>query len=96
MDLLDLPLWVWGLLGGVGGELPQWFRIRHEPLPDWAKRPFYWVVSIIMITFGAVFVLMYQSSGVELNPILAANIGASAPLALSSLSTTVPSPTSVD
>ena len=96
MDSLDLPLWVWGLLGGIGGESPQWYRIRHEPLPDWARRPLYWAVTTFMIAFGAVLVLMYESSGAQLNATLAANIGASAPLALSSLSTAVPSPTTVD
>ena len=89
---MDVPLWAWGLLGGIGGELPQWYRIRHEPLPAWAKRPLYWVVTIAMITFGAVLVLMYEDSGAHLTPALAANIGASAPLALSVLSDTAPSP----
>ena len=96
---MELPLWVWGLAGGAGAELLRWFRIRdqlHAGMPDWAKSPWYWVVTTLMVACGAGVVLMYQSSGVELNSVLAVNIGASAPLMLSSLSSQVPPLTRVD
>ena len=92
-------LWAWGLAGGCAAELLRWFRIRdqlHTGMPDWAKSRSYWVVTTLMVACGAGVVLMYQSSGVELNSVLAVNIGASAPLILSSLSSQVPSPTRVD
>ena len=39
---------------------------------------------------GAGLVYMHQSSGVEMNPVLAANLGASAPTILSTLLKTAP------
>ena len=95
---MDAPLWVWGLAGGAGAELLQWFRVRdqlHAGMPDWAKSGS-WVVTTLMVACGAGVVLMYQSSGVELNSVLAVNIGASAPLIISSLSSQVPPLTRVD
>ena len=97
---MDLPFWAWGLAGGAAAELLRWFRIRdqlHNRTPDWAKSWLYWVVTSIMVVFGALLVLMYQGSdGVQLSPVLAFNIGASAPLILSSLTSQVPPLTQVD
>lgn len=71
-------------------EALKWFRVReelHKGIPDYAKSWSYWLVTLIMALTGGVLVLMYQASeGVDLNPILAVNIGASAPLILGALS----------
>ncbi|MCY4661831.1 MAG: hypothetical protein OXF93_18790 [Acidobacteria bacterium] len=93
---MDLPLWAWGIVGGAGAELLRWFRVRDQPAPDWGRRPLYWVVTVLMIAFGALLVLMYEGSGVALNPPLAVNIGASAPLALSAVTGQLPSPARFD
>ena len=84
----------WGLLGGCSAELLRWFRIRdqlHRGVPDWAKSLAYWVVTVLMILSGGALVLMYEYSGTSLTPALAANVGAAAPLVLSSLSANLPS-----
>lgn len=84
-----------GLLGGVAAEVLKWFGIReklHLGFPDYAKTWPYWLVTALMILTGCGLVVAYQvSSEVRLNPILAVNIGASAPLILSSLASRTPS-----
>jgi len=84
------PMIVWGFLGGCMSELLQWFRIRrelHRGVPAWAKSWLYWIVTIIMAAAGGLLVLLY---GIESNPILAFNIGASAPFILTSLTDQAP------
>lgn len=80
----------WGLAGGVASEILKWFHVReelHKGIPDYAKRWPYWGVTAIMVLMGGVLVLAHRASeGVDLNPILAVNIGASAPLILGVLS----------
>lgn len=84
-----------GLLGGFSVEVLKWFRIRedlHKGMPDYAKRWPYWLVTTLMILVGGGLVVAYHvSSGVQLNPILAVNVGASAPLVLSTLASQTPS-----
>ena len=79
-----------GFAGGSASELLQWFHIRKElfrGIPDWAKSWSYWMVTIAMVGVGALFVFIY---GIKSNPILAFNVGASAPLILKSLVEQVP------
>ncbi len=80
-------MWLWGLFGGSIAEAVRWYTIRdelHAGLPAWANRG-YWVITSIMIAIGGGLVKMYESSGIEVNSILAANIGASAPAIISTL-----------
>lgn len=84
---------LWGFLGGVAAEALQWFHLRkelHSGVPRWAKSWGYWIVTSVMAAIGALLVALYQASGNELSPILAFNIGASAPLILESLVRNVP------
>ena len=85
-----------GLVGGVAAEALKWYRIREElyrGVPDYAKSWLYWVVTLVMILLGGLLVFVYQRiEGVELNLLLALNIGASAPLVIGTL--TSQSPTS--
>lgn len=80
----------WGLAGGIASEVLKWFRVReelHKGIPDYAKSWPYWGVTVFMVLMGGVLVLAHRASeGVDLNPILAVNIGASAPLILGALS----------
>ena len=51
----------------------------------------YWIVTFTMSLLGAVLVWAYDSIGdVQLNPLLPINIGASAPLLISRLTSQVP------
>lgn len=46
------------------------------------RRTIYWVMSFLMCLMGMLLVLVYTKSGVTMIPILAFNIGASAPFIL--------------
>jgi hypothetical protein len=83
----------YGLLGGVFAELGGWFKLRQvvpKQLPEWIKSWFYWFTTILMCLAGGGLVVAYLKSGVTIVPILAVNIGASAPLILGSLGSHVP------
>jgi hypothetical protein len=77
-----------GFAGGVAAELVQWFGLRfslHQKLPDWSKSWLYWIVTLLMAVSGGGLVYLYALSGTALSPILALNVGASAPLLLGKL-----------
>lgn len=90
---MEMEVWS-GLGGGCAAEVLKWYRIReelHKGLPDYAKNWAYWIITGVMILFGGVLVFIYQSSdNVRLSPILAFNIGISAPLIISTLANQIP------
>ena len=70
--------------GGIAAESRQWFHLRKElykGVPGWARSWGYWIVTVGMAGMGSLLVALYQSSGSELSPILAFNIGAPSCLA---------------
>ena len=78
----------YGAVGGGLGELLGLFRLRHEvgqALPAYLRSWFYWIVTIGMIGAGGVLVVVYIKSGITLQPIIAVNVGASAPLLIAAL-----------
>ena len=83
-----------GFAGGCAAEALKWYRIRedlHRGVPAYAKSWLYWLVAGIMAAMGGRLVFAYQASDNDsLNPILALNIGASAPLILGSLVGQIP------
>jgi hypothetical protein len=84
---------VFGLLGGVLREVLTLFRLRHQPirlLPVWVKSPWYWATTALMLLSGGFLVVIYMRSNIAVAPILAVNIGASAPLILGSLVSQAP------
>ncbi len=89
MDGNSLLLVSLGLAGGVAAELLKWYGIReslHEGLPGYAKSVAYWLVTAGMVGAGGLLVFVYQASAdIKLSPLLALNIGASAPLILGAL-----------
>lgn len=89
----------WGVLGGAFGELLGWFRLRQvASLPAFWKSSLYWFLTAAMFMTGGALVVAYMRSGVEIKPILAINIGASAPLLIQSFVAQTPaiSPGKVD
>ena len=81
----------WGALGGFFVELRGLFRLRQqapENLPSWLRGTFYWVVTFGMILSGGILVIAYLRSNVPITPILAINVGASAPAFISFLGQT--------
>jgi hypothetical protein len=81
------PVFLLGVFGGFLGELLKWYRLRErQELPDYVKSPFYWCVTLFLIVAGGVLALCYGTK--DVNALMAANIGLSAPLIIQSLSGT--------
>jgi hypothetical protein len=80
----------YGLLGGVFAELCGLWRLRREAMPEYCRSWFYWLTTLAMILCGAGLAFIYAKSGVALAPIVAVNIGASAPLIIGSLTAAPP------
>lgn len=81
MSLTETTLW--GAFGGLAAEAINWHNLRHLQLSDypyWVKSPMYYVIAVVMIGIAAVITLAYARSGTTLNPLLAIQVGASAPL----------------
>jgi hypothetical protein len=77
-----------GVCGGLATELVRWFGIRDQlatEYPNWSKSRGYWIVTFLMCLAGGGLVYLYVLSNTHLNPILALNIGASAPLLIAGL-----------
>lgn len=93
----NIEIFLWGLMGGVGAEMVGVFAIRRQNpagFPYWIRSLKYYIIASIMILIGAALALAYYRSGFSLNPILAIQIGASAPLILRKASDTVIEPKS--
>ena len=89
----SLEIFLWGLFGGVGAEISVVFALRHreaKEFPYWLKSWTYYIVSLVMVSFGGGIALAYASSGTTLNAILAIQIGASAPLIFRKLTEAIP------
>jgi hypothetical protein len=72
----------------MAAELLGLYEVRRRSPGEWPgflRFPTYWLLSMAMSGFGALLVLAYTESDIDLSPILALNIGASAPLILSGL-----------
>jgi hypothetical protein len=87
LEVTDMPAplvaFLWGAAGGVIAEGFKWFQLRDSAnLPAYRASPFYWGVTLVMILIGGVLAIAYNAST---NPILAINIGISAPLIIKML-----------
>jgi hypothetical protein len=83
----DIPNYIIGFVGGFAAEgLGIWKITRtHTKMPAIIKRPLYWIMSLFMCLMGMLLVFLYTTSGVTMIPILAFNIGVSAPFILGNL-----------
>lgn len=73
-----------GLFGGLLGELSKWYRLREKKqLPLYIKSTFYWAITILMLLCSGILTALYGTDHV--NPIMAINIGISAPLLIQSM-----------
>lgn len=87
---------LFGVVGGVFAvslNLWKWREAAPNEFPEYFSRPFYWVVSLLMIMSGGMLALIYAKSGITLSPLLAVNVGASAPLILGSMTASAPNVT---
>lgn len=80
---------LYGVLGGILGELLKWYSMRESPnLPAYLRSPFYWIVTVLMALAGGGLVLI---QGIQADqPWLAINIGITAPLILKGFASAVP------
>ncbi len=91
MGLVE-TLW-WGLFGGAVGEFLGVYALRREKrenFPEWIQSKLYWGISITMVVVGGILAVAYLRSNVALNALLAINIEASAPLAVSNFTRQLP------
>lgn len=89
----------YGVVGGLFAELLGLYKLRHlakAEYPAWIKAVSYWVITLGMVVGGGALVCIYLASGVDMQPIIAVNIGASAPLILGSLTAQVPPAGKID
>ncbi len=84
-----LPVYLCGVFGAFMYELLKWYRIREkEDLPKYIKSIVYWIITILFILAGGLLATMYGI--VNVNALLAVNIGISAPLIIENLYRTIP------
>ncbi|MCX6033047.1 MAG: hypothetical protein NT169_27660 [Chloroflexi bacterium] len=89
---MTIDWWVFGLgvLGGALAELLKWFQLiqNSKNLSEYKKGPIYWIITALMMLAGGALAVLY---GVEITkPLLAVNIGISAPLILKGLAGMAP------
>lgn len=89
--LSELGSFLYGLGGGFVPELVSVYRRREQAqLPQWFKSKLYWLPTIGMILAGGGLAAAYTGSGAQIGPLLAINVGASAPLIFGTLARTAP------
>lgn len=90
--MTELDGFLFGALGGFLAEVLGLFKLRHEAdnLPAFLETWFYWVITGAMVLSGGVLVWVYLLSDMALSPLVAVNLGASAPLIIGSLVSQTP------
>lgn len=96
------PLWttfLWAVGGGLAAEVLRWWRLVQNQrsgatlnLPAYLRSPFYWALTLLIVLAGGMLAVAYAASGEALGPLLAVNIGASAPLIIQGLAASAPPP----
>jgi hypothetical protein len=86
---LNWTVFFFGLIGGALAEVLKWWQLREAPTPPaYLKSGFYWIITVIMALVAGILAIAY---GIDANkPVLAINVGVSAPLILKGLASVVP------
>ncbi len=80
---------VLGIIGGLLGEVLKWYSLRESPTPPpYLKSVQYWVITLVMALVGGILAVIQNVPASQ--PVLALNIGISAPLILKGLAAVVP------
>lgn len=90
-DMSTTQIMLFSAAGALAVELLKLAEIRNVPKherPD-LKEIVYWIPYVILPLLGAGLAYMYIVSDIALKPILAVNIGASAPLIIRTMATSV-------
>jgi hypothetical protein len=78
-----------GVLGGALAEVLKWYQLRESDNPPaYLHSILYWVTTVIMALVGGILAFVQQVDIKQ--PILAINIGISAPLILKGLAAVTP------
>jgi hypothetical protein len=86
-------VFAWALFGGAFFELLHWGGLRKSKhFPVYAGSKKYWVVTILMITAGALLAVAVGLSGTGLTPLTAILFGYSAPSVIQKLAKNLPMP----
>lgn len=83
---------IFAALGGFVVNLLNLLEVRNVPKkqrPDF-KDVFYWIPYLVHPLLGAVLAYAYVKSGMSLKPLLAMNVGISAPLVFRSMAEASP------
>jgi len=86
------------LLGGLSVNLLNLMELQNVPRdrrPDF-KDFLYWLPYIIWPLMGALLAFIYEASSTKLSPIIAFQVGASAPLIIKAMAKAIPSPASIN
>jgi hypothetical protein len=84
---------LWGIFGGMLGELLNVYDHRTEDPKNWPaylRMGSYYAISALMGLCGGGLAAAYQQSGVDISPIVALNVGLTAPLILKTLQREAP------
>jgi hypothetical protein len=80
----DFAVFGVGMSGGAANELLHWWGLRENPnIPDYAKKWFYWLITLAMIVLGGG--LSWLQLGARADPLIAFQIGLAAPMLLQKL-----------
>jgi len=91
---INWTVFLFGVIGGALAEVLKWWQLREATNPPaYLKSVFYWVITGIMVLVGGILAVAYNVEASK--PLLAINIGVSAPLILKGLASVVPSKPSV-
>jgi hypothetical protein len=77
-----ITVFAWAFFGGAFFELLHWGGIRRRSpkrFPIYFSSGRYWVITALMIVFGAVFAVAVSLSGTPLTPLTEILLGYSAP-----------------
>ena len=79
-------IFVFGAFGGMIVEILRWWKLREIPeLPLYAKSPFYWSITVVMILAGGIVATLYGLG--PRNVIMVVNLGASTPALINAFAT---------
>ena len=84
---------LYGVLGGAFGESLGLFRIRRQHPSKWPKYmryPTYWAITLLKVIIGGALVAVYDASHATFTPILAVNVGLTAPIIIQALARQAP------
>jgi hypothetical protein len=90
---LDSTVFLLGIIGGALAELLKWYQLRESPnFPVYATTFRYWLITALMIIAGGILAVVHGVNATE--PLLAVNIGVSAPLIIKGLAAVAQKPKS--